>query len=352
MPGTLRVGVIGCGTIAYWAHLRLLARMDGVELVAAADPDPRARDAAARLVKRPVFERAEDIFARNDIDAVVICAPTHLHHELALAACAAHKHFFLEKPLATDLQQGRQVLAAAAKAGVITMMGFNRRFHPVIEQARAIIAQGRVGRVHAVQIVSCEPPAAGGMPEWRKHRASGGGVLLELASHHIDLLRWLLDDEVGQVEARITSQTTDADSAWLRLTMVRGVEVQSFFSFRPSLGDSIQLLGEGGSLRIDRSRQTPEFRVARRFGYGSRRLRSWPRIANLRWCLGRLARPSYDPSRRRALKLFVALTRGESVDAPTLEDGMRSLEVVLAAEKSAREGQPVSLESNRACVSS
>ena len=57
-------------------------------------------------------------------------------------------------------------------------------------------------------------------------------------------------------------------------------------------------------------------------------------------------------SRRRALKLFVALTRGESVDAPTLEDGMRSLEVVLAAEKSAREGQPVSLESNRACVSS
>jgi predicted dehydrogenase len=352
MPGTLRVGVIGCGTIAYWAHLRVLARMRGVELVAGADPDARARDRAAKLISKPVFERAEDIFARDDIEAVVICAPTHLHHELALAACLARKHFYLEKPLATDAQQGREVMAAATKAGVIAMMGFNRRFHPVIEQARAIIARGRLGRVHSVQTVSCEPPVAGGMPEWRKHRATGGGVLLELASHHIDLLRWLLNDEVRQVEARIESHSTDADSVWLRLTMAQGVEVQSFFSFRSGLVDSIQLFGEGGFLRIDRSRQTPEFRVARRFGYGSKRIRSIPQVANLRWFLGRLARPSYDPSRQRALELFVALVRGEPCDAPTLEDGMRSLEVVLASEQSAHEGQAISLECHRACASS
>jgi hypothetical protein len=75
MKRKLRVGVVGCGNIAYWVHLPALARMRGVELVAAADPDPRARDDAARLVKRPVFQRSEDLFARNDIDAVVICAP-------------------------------------------------------------------------------------------------------------------------------------------------------------------------------------------------------------------------------------------------------------------------------------
>ena len=105
MGAPLRVGVIGCGTIAYWAR-RVLAKMPGVELIAGADPDPRARESAARLVKKPMFERAEDIFARADMNAVVIAAPTHLHHALAIEACAARKHFFLEKPLAISAEDG------------------------------------------------------------------------------------------------------------------------------------------------------------------------------------------------------------------------------------------------------
>jgi predicted dehydrogenase len=325
--------------------------MRGVELVAAADPDSRARENAARLVNKPVFARADDVFARNDIDAVIICAPTHLHHDLAIAACAGHKHFYLEKPLATSADEGRRVLAAAVDAGVVAMTGFNRRFHPVIEQARTIIANGHLGRVYSVQNVSCEPPSNNGMPEWKKHRGSGGGVLLELASHHVDLLRWLLSDEIDRVEARIASEASEADSAWLRMKMSKGAEVQSFFSFRSGLADWICLMGERGTLRIDRSRPIPEFRVARRLGYGVRSHRFLPRIANLGWRLRRIARPSYDPSRRRALEAFVALINGDSREAPTLEDGMRSLEVVLAAEKSARAGPVASVWSSQTCAS-
>ena len=84
MTRKLRVGVVGCGNIARWVHLPALVRMRGVELVAASDPDPRARDSAAKLVKTTVFQRSEDLFACDDIDAVVICAPTGLHHDLAL----------------------------------------------------------------------------------------------------------------------------------------------------------------------------------------------------------------------------------------------------------------------------
>lgn len=326
--------------------------MRDAELVAAADPDPRAREAAGRLVKKPIFERADDLFARSDIDAVVISAPTHLHHRLALDACAAGKHLFMEKPLAISAEQGRSILRAAAEARIVAMMGFNRRFHPVIEQARAIIAQGGLGKIYAVQSASCELHPPSNMAEWRKHRASGGGALLELASHHMDLIPWLLDDEIAQVEALIVSEITEGDSGWMHLSTLRGVEIASFFSFRTALADWIQLVGERGTLMISRSRPTPEFRVARRFGYGTRRHLAMPRVSNLRWRLMRLVRPSFDPSRLRALELFVDLVNGRSRGAPTLEDGMRSLDLVLAAEKSARLGHPILLGSESACASS
>jgi len=349
----LRVGVIGCGTIAYWAHLRELAKMREAELVAGADPDPRAREAAAKLVRKPMLERSADLLARSDIDAVVIAAPTHLHSALALEACAAGKHFYLEKPLALTAEDGRRVGAAAAQAKVAAMIGFNRRYHPVIEQARAFIANGRLGKIYAEQSVASEPhnftPAQ--MPEWRKSRARGGGVMLELASHHIDLFRWLLGDEVSRVEARIESEISDADLAWMRLWMRGGVQVSSFFSFRTGLADWIEIFGAHGSLTIDRARPTAELHVARRFGYGTRRHRTMPRLANFEWRMKRLASPSFDPSRRRALEVFVNLVDGGTSAAPTLEDGMRSLAVVLAAEESARSGGIISLDES-SCVSS
>jgi myo-inositol 2-dehydrogenase / D-chiro-inositol 1-dehydrogenase len=192
--------------------------------------------------------------------------------------------------------------------------------------------------------VLCEPPPSRGMPEWRKHRTSGGGVLLDLASHHLDLLRFLLDDEFREVEARIVSEASDSDSAWLRMTTVRGTEVQSFFSCRSGLADSIQLLGERGTLRADRFRPAVELRVPRRMGYGLRSKRSFPRAATLGWRLRKLAQPSFDPSYQRALDTFVALIHGVRRIAPTLEDGMRSLAAVLAAEKSAQIGHSVFMD--------
>ena len=81
---------------------------------------------------------------------------------------------------------------------------------------------------------------------------SGGGVLLDLASHHLDLLRWFLQDEVATVAASLGSQITEQDTAQLALTMRSGVEVQSFFSFRSGLADYLEFIGERGTLRVDR----------------------------------------------------------------------------------------------------
>src|ERR1700737_879979 len=92
----VRIGVIGCGVIAYWKHMRLLKKMPQAQLVAAADPDPSARERAKRLTGAEVYCDAGELLARPDIDAVVICTPTNLHAELGIAAARARKHFYIE----------------------------------------------------------------------------------------------------------------------------------------------------------------------------------------------------------------------------------------------------------------
>ncbi len=327
--------------IAYWAHLRTARRLRGAALVAAADPDPAARERAARLTGVPVYAHAEELLARRDVHAVVVSGPTHLHAELTIAACAAGKHVYVEKPLAATTADGLRVAEAATRAGLIVAVGFNRRFHPIFEQARGLLHDGLLGRVHAVQTTFCEPVSPDAMPEWKRRRASGGGVLLDLASHHIDLVRWFLADEVATVDASLKSELSEHDGAHLQLSMRRGVQVQSHFSCRTATSDALEFAGEKGTLRVDRHRPTVSLRMPRRLGYGVRTAWVAPPAAVATWWLERLVRPSGEPSYRRSLGAFVGVLRGEARPVPGLIDGVRALEVVAAAEDSARLGTPV-----------
>jgi predicted dehydrogenase len=346
-PGNIRFGVIGCGVIAFWAHLRALARVKDATLVAAADPDAAARGRAASLAHVPVYEDAAELLARADIDAVVIATPTQTHAGLAVAASRARKHFYVEKPVACDAEDARRVIEAAQQAGVIACMGFNRRFHPLFQQARSLIASGRIGPVRAVLTSFCEPTGPGGLPQWKRQRSTGGGVLLDLGSHHVDLARWLLDDEVIESEGRLASEQSEDDTAWLRLRMGRGAEVRGFFSFRAARADFLELIGERGTLRIDRHLTSLSLRGDRRFGYGVRKAWIQPDREVVGLATVRMIRPSYDPSFRHAHTAFVSAIRGGAPQIPTLADGLRSLEAILAAEDSARKLQCNAVASDR-----
>ncbi len=336
----MNLGLLGCGSIAYWIHLRALRSIPGATLVAAADPDPAARERANRLAGVPVYEDPAELLRRTDIAAVVICTPTHLHAPLAIAAASAGKHFYLEKPIATTAAEARDIIEAAAQAGVTGAVGFNRRLHPLYQQARDLLAGGRIGRVRAVQTTCCEPMPLETMPSWRQQRVTGGGVLLELASHHIDLLRWALGDEIAGVRAALRSELTEHDSARVEFSMKTGVEVQSFFSFRTGMTDCLEFVGDIGTLRVDRHSPKLSLGVGRRFGYGVRRAWLLPTPAAAAWRLQRLFRPSFDPSFGRSLRAFVELVSGRATRVASLRDGLRSLEVILAAEDSARRVDP------------
>ena len=336
----MRVGLIGCGTIAYWSHLRTLQQLKGVTLAAAADPDPAARALAASIVRGPVYDQSSDLLL-DDIDAVVISAPNQFHAELTVAAARAGKHVYVEKPVATTASEARTVVDVVSQSKVVATVGFNYRHHTAHQRARALLRSGRIGNVRVVQSAFCEPVSSQMMPEWKRRRASGGGALLDLASHHIDLLRWFLEDEIATVDARITSSRTEHDGATLALTMRGGVQAQVYVSFCAGPADFLEFIGDRGVLRVDRHRVLPQLQLARSPLYGVRSAWSLPTVGEATVWARRLVQPSYQPSFRRALHAFVQRIGGQAAHMATVEDGERSLAVVLAAEELAQRNMPV-----------
>jgi len=341
----VKIGLLGCGSVAYWIHRRALGSIRGVTLTAAADPDPTARARFTRASGVTVYQRAEDLLGRGDIEAVLICAPTHLHASLALAAAAAGKPFYLEKPIASTLDDAREVLAAASRTGLTATTGFNRRHNPLFEQAKALLADGAIGRIHAVQTSFCEPSPPDRMPAWKRRRETGGGVLLDLASHHVDQVRWMLATDVHVVSASLRSEVTEHDEARVALETDTGVSIQCFFSFRAGPAERLEFVGERGTLGLDRHTARLTLCRQRRRGYGARRVRVFPSPAVLQWLGERTWRPAADPSYCGALRAFIEQVRGLPSRSATLNDGLRSLEAVLAAEE-------VALRGGETCASS
>jgi predicted dehydrogenase len=335
LDSCVRFGVIGCGTISYWTHLRILPRLRGVRLVAIADPDEAALARGRSLVDVRCHRDPQELLEAPDVDAVVVAAPPLAHASLASAALRASKHLYLEKPLATCVEDARRLAVDAADAGVTAVVGFHRRVHPTYQRARFLLDAGAIGRVRGVHTVFAEPSPAEGLPAWKRRRDSGGGVLLDLAVHHLDLLRWMLGREMGVDDCALSSTTTEHDGALLRLRADDGVEVQGRFSFRDGPADVIEFFGERGTLRVDRHRSSADCRIPRRWGYGTRRHWDLGAIEDLRWRVEKIVRPSVEPSFRRALQAFVARLRapvGTADDLAGVADGVRTVEIVAEAE--------------------
>lgn len=336
----MRIGLLGCGNVVRYCHLPALGRIRSVTIVAAADADPESFKRAGTTGTVATFTRWEDVLARADVDAVIIALPSHLHADAATSAAEAGKGIYLEKPVATTAADARRVLEAVQRTGVRAAVGFNRRLHPLYAQAKALLGSGRLGRIRAVQASFCEPAPPGGLPGWKHSRTTGGGVLLDLFSHHADLLRWFLDDEVAGVRATTSSEVTEGDTARVDVTMNGGVVAQGFYSFRSGLADYLEFMGDGGVLRVDRHSSRLIVRVPRK-GYGLRNVGIPPSADVAAWWTRRLIRRSEDPSYFHALRVFVEPDRDSSGTLASVADGVRCLEVVLAAEESARSNRVV-----------
>ncbi|MFE9068583.1 Gfo/Idh/MocA family protein [Streptomyces violaceusniger] len=213
MVSTLGVAVVGfgwMGRVHTQAYVRLPHHFPRLsvrpELVAVADEVPgRAEEAAGRYGFATAVRDWQEVAADPRIQAVSIAAPNFLHREIGIAMARAGKHIWIEKPVGLTADDARAVAAAVAEAGVQGAVGFNYRNAPAVQTARAMIAAGEIGTVtHArVRLFSDYAAHPEGALTWRYERARGGsGVLGDLASHGVDLARFLL----GEIDA-LTADT-------------------------------------------------------------------------------------------------------------------------------------------------
>jgi myo-inositol 2-dehydrogenase/D-chiro-inositol 1-dehydrogenase len=221
------------------------------------------------------------------------------------------------------------------RAGRIGMIGFNYRFNKLYREARELVSRGTLGEAIAVRSVFAM--AAGPLPAWKKRRATGGGVLLDLASHHIDLVRFLLNTDIRDVACDLQSRLTEDDTAFLRLRFVNGAAGQLFFSFCASDEDQFEIYGTAAKLTVNRCHAM----TVQRTGPTS----ATRRADQLRYCRESLMQIGYGLARRRAfghepswqmaLERFTAAVRGQCPAEPDFHDGYQSLKIVLAAEEAA-----------------
>lgn len=259
MSAALRIGLIGCGNISRRHRAAVAAHPDALTLVAACDVDEaRARAVATEAPGRSAYTDWRRMLAEAPLDAVIICLPHAQHREAALAAIEAGRHALVEKPMACTAAQGRQLVDAASRVGVVLMAAQHQRFEPSYRAVRQLIATGALGDIYAVRFDCMQSLRAYAPPgHWLYDGAvAGGGVVISLAVHRLDLLRFLLDDEVERVQAVARARDPAfingaEDQAAGTLEFGKGTIAEFFATYaayRLPYGEGFMIFGERGAV--------------------------------------------------------------------------------------------------------
>ena len=342
LPLVIRIGILGGGRIVRLAHLRNLLAAPEVRVMAIADPDATARESVARMAPGArVVADAGELLALPDLDAVVIALPTPLHREAALAAFARGLHVYLEKPIAATPDDAEAIVDAWRRAGTVGVIGFNCRFNKLYLDLRAALVAGTIGAVVAVR--SALTARWPGDATWRLSPSSGGGALLELASHHVDLCRFLFDAEVVSARALTWSNRGADEAAMLQLTLARGPRVQMLCCYGTVEEDRFEVYGTRGKLVVNRYDSLVLERVPEVAGGGlvSAARHLMREVGAIRYGLEKRSAPGEEPSYRDAMLSFLGGVRSGRQPQPSLDDGLRALAAITMARASALQQDPV-----------
>jgi myo-inositol 2-dehydrogenase/D-chiro-inositol 1-dehydrogenase len=326
----VNIALLGAGEIGQF-HAETIARhLRDAQLAAVADPmATNAREAASVGDNVLVADAAADVLRDDGIDAVVIASPTRFHASLIVEAARAGKHIFCEKPVALTVEDALQAVEATASSGVKLQIGFQRRFDEGYLRARDAIAAGELGAVELVASTTRdpEPPAPG-------YLEGCGGVFLDTAIHDYDSVRFLSGSEVSEVFAAASTLITkdrsgpfDIDTFVTVLRLESGALASVTNSLRTVYGyeAGAEVFGSTGKSVI-----APDGGGVQRFAAGGIAA-SYPQTY----------RERFGAAYRAELADFVRCIIDDDAPAVTGEDGVRALEIALAATRSQREGRPV-----------
>ena len=328
---TLKFAVLGAGRIGQ-VHARAIASVPGADLVAIAEPNETAAE-AARAAFGCEIRTIDACAAAADVDAVVICTPTNTHADLIEQFVKAGKKVFCEKPVDLEVARVKQALAVVEAEGGTLMVGFQRRFDPDFMALKSAIDAGKIGDVEMITLTSRDP----GPPPAEYIKVSGG-IFRDMTIHDFDVARWLLGEEVTTVRAAASvltdpeiGQLGDYDSVNVILTTASGKHCTITNTRRATYGydQRIEVHGSKGSVTAENHRES-RIEIANADGY-------------LRAPLLNFFMSRYVAAYANEIAAFVdAVARG--VTPPTTgEDGLKALELAVAALESVRTGKAVTL---------
>ena len=193
----LKVGIIGCGFIANKKHLPNLVRMQDVEVVAFCNPTiDKARETAHKFgtAGALVCTDYQDVLARRDIDIIHICTPNSSHAEIAIAALNSGKHVMVEKPMAKTAAEAKAMLEASRFTGKLLSISYQNRFREDSLFLKSLCERGELGEIYFAKAFATRRR---GVPTWgvfMDMEKQGGGPLIDLATHALDLTLWMMDN--------------------------------------------------------------------------------------------------------------------------------------------------------------
>ncbi len=327
----INFALFGAGRIGS-IHAGNLVRNSRAQLVALHDP---FQDNADRLVGELGCTQMtpDQIFASDDIHAVLICSATDTHADLIEEAVAAEKHVFCEKPIDLSLHRVQQCLERVSPSDCKIMIGFNRRFDPHFLALQQQVEAGGVGVVELVSIISKDPA-----PPPIEYIKVSGGLFRDMTIHDFDMARFLLAEEMVSVSARASclvdaaiGEAGDVDTAVITMATASGKLAQISNSRRASFGydQRIEVHGSEGML-VAQNVTENTVQSYNRAGVSSARP---VHFFNER----------YEAAYRAELDSFVRCLMGEAINLPTLDDGLQAILLAEAALLSLQQGRNVNL---------
>lgn len=318
---SMKVGILGTGHMGN-VHARQYRKMPDVELGYRDRNEERSASFQAKWNARP-SQSAEELIQWADV--VDICLPTDLHFEYALRAIESGKPVFLEKPIAPTLEQGAKIVETARKANVPLMIGQVVRYFPDFALGNRLVKQGAIGTPAAART-----RRGGGAPQgsndWFMDHSRSGGVLIDLAIHDFDWLRWTLGEVKHLYSRSVGAQSGfGPDYALTTLTFDCGAvaHVESTWMDPQGFRTTFEVAGSEGLIEYD-SRQEAALRTATTSGT-------------------RLETPLTDSDDPYFLQIRAFLNAVQSNTPPPVsgEDGLSALSIALAALESAKTGRVI-----------
>jgi len=337
----IRIALAGCGRIS-GRHFDAIERhADRVELVGVCDTSPARLEAAIGRTGAPGYSGLGEMLEHASADLVVLCTPSGLHPAQTIQIATAGRHVMTEKPMATRWKDGLHMVEACDRANVHLFVVKQNRGNATLQLLKRAVQQKRFGRINMVviNVFWTRPQEYYDMDTWRGTWEFDGGALMNQASHYVDLLDWL----IGPVESLQAYTGTLARDIQVEDTATLNVRWRSgamgsmnvtMLTYPKNLEGSITILGERGTVRIG--------------GVAVNEIQHWE-FDTAHADDARIAEASYETSSVYGFghPLYydnvIRTLRGEAEPETDGREGLRSLEVLIAAYLSARDGRRVSL---------